>query len=335
MVIERVRFSLVEDGEIKKFDLEDYRMSADTKASSLVVVGSIALDTVSTPDAQDHKGLGGSATYFSAAAGLLCNPQVIAVLGEDFDRSQLEFLTARGVDLSNVYTRSGKTFQWQGTYGKELGEATTLRTDLNVFADFKPELTEAQKDCDFLFLANIIPSLQYEVVTQSRAKFVAADTMNLWINTENAMLRKVLSKINLLVLNEAEANLLSGKRDIISAAKEIQSMGPQTVVIKRGVFGAFMLHKDSVFSCPAFPTTCVIDPTGCGDTFAGGLMGTLARHGHVDDAVLREGIVVGTALASHTIEGYSLDGLKRATIDSIRERFATVEAMTRFNSFDM
>ena len=257
------------------------------------------------------------------------------MLGEDFDRSQLDFLTARGVDLTNVYTRQGKTFQWQGTYGKDLGEATTLRTDLNVFADFKPQLTETQKDCDFLFLANIIPSLQLEVVEQSRAKFVAADTMNLWINTENETLRKVLRKIDLLVLNEAEASLLSGKKDIISSAREIQAMGPQTVVIKRGVYGAFMLHKEHVFSCPAFPTTNVVDPTGCGDTFAGGLMGTLARHGRVNDAVLREGIVVGTALASHTIEDYSLGGLKRATIDSLRERFAAVEAMTRFNTFDM
>lgn len=309
--------------------------AGSTKVSSLVVVGSIALDTVSTPGTPGHKGLGGSATYFSAAAGLLCNPQIIAVLGEDFDRSQLNFLEERGVDLSCVKTIQGKTFQWEGEYGSDLAEATTHRTDLNVFANFKPQLNDAQKDCDFLFLANILPSLQLEVVEQSNAHFVAADTMNLWINTQNSTLRQVLGKINLLVLNEAEASLLSGEKNIISSARAIQQMGPQTVVIKRGVFGAFMLHKTSIFSCPAFPTTNVIDPTGCGDTFAGGLMGTLARHGRVNDAVLREGIVVGTALASHTIEGYSLDGLKRANIDSLRERFAAIEAMTRFNTFDM
>ncbi len=304
-------------------------------ASTLVVVGSIALDTVSTPSAVDHKGLGGSATYFSASAGLLCRPQIIAVLGEDFDRSQLDFLSARGVDLSYVKTVHGKTFQWQGTYGEELGEATTLRTDLNVFADFEPQLDESQKECDFLFLANIIPQLQLKVVEQAHAKFVAADTMNLWINTENATLRKVLSKIDLLVLNEAEAQLLSGAKTIVDSAKAIQAMGPQTVVIKRGAYGAFMLHEREIFACPAYPTQNIVDPTGCGDTFAGGLMGTLARHGRVDDATLREGMVVGTALASSTIEGYSLDGLKAANIAKLRERYACLEALTRFGKFDM
>lgn len=304
-------------------------------ASSLIVVGSIALDTVSTPSAADRMGLGGSATYFSAAAGLLCCPQVIAVLGEDFDRSQLDFLVERGVDLSTVYTKKGKTFHWQGTYGEELGEATTLRTDLNVFADFEPQLNDNQKDCDFLFLANILPALQLKVVEQSRAKFVAADTMNLWINTEREDLMKVLSKINLLVLNEAEAQLLSGEKAIVAAAKKIQTMGPQTIVIKRGCFGAFMMHHDRIFSCPAFPTQSIIDPTGCGDTFAGGLMGTLARHGEVTDEVLREGIVVGTALASFTIEGYSLDGLKNATVEKLRKRYAQVIEMTQFGALDM
>ena len=173
-------------------------------ASSLIVVGSIALDTVSTPGAHDRIGLGGSATYFSAAAGLLCCPEVIAVLGDDFDRTQLNFLVERGVDLSSVYTKQGKTFQWQGTYGDDLAEATTLRTDLNVFADFEPNLSDRQKNCDFLFLANIIPHLQLKVVEQAKAKFVAADTMNLWINTANADLKRVLSMIDMLVLNEAE-----------------------------------------------------------------------------------------------------------------------------------
>ena len=304
-------------------------------AFSLIVVGSIALDTVTTPNGGERKGLGGSATYFSAASGLLCRPQIIAVIGEDFDRSRLDFLDERGVDLSSVYTRNGKTFQWQGVYGEDLGEATTLRTDLNVFADFEPNLSEEQKNCDFLFLANIIPSLQLKVVEQANAKFVAADTMNLWINTQNADLRKVLARINLLVLNEAEASLLSGKKCIVDSAREIQAMGPETVVIKRGAFGAFMLHKDKIFMCPAYPTRAIVDPTGCGDTFAGGLMGTLARHGQVTDATLREGIVVGTALASFTIEGYSLDGLKKADAQKIRERYAEIQQITSFGNIDM
>ena len=309
--------------------------ASDENIASLIVVGSIALDTISTPDAFERKGLGGSATYFSAASGLLCRPQVIAVLGEDFDRTQLDFLVERGVDLSTVTTHKGKTFQWQGTYGNDLGEATTLRTDLNVFANFRPQLNEAQKDCDFLFLANIIPSLQLEVVEQSRAKFVAADTMNLWIDTEHETLLKVLQKINLLVINEAEARLLSGKKNIVESAHAIQNMGPTTIVIKRGAYGAFMLHEKSLFSCPAFPTTHIVDPTGCGDTFAGGLMGTLARRGYVSDDTLREGIFVGTALASHTIEGYSLDGLKKATAETLRQRYAALEKMTRIGAFDL
>ena len=313
----------------------DAQAKTHDTASSLIVVGSIALDTVTTPCGGERQGLGGSATYFSAASGLLCRPQVIAVLGEDFDRSHLDFLVERGVDLSQVYTKKGKTFQWQGTYGEELGEATTLRTDLNVFADFEPVLSEAQKHCDFLFLGNILPQLQLKVVEQASAKFVAADTMNLWINTENAALRKVLAKINLLVLNEAEAHLLSGVKSIVGAAKAIQSMGPQTVVIKRGAYGAFMMHGDRIFLCPAYPTQHIVDPTGCGDTFAGGLMGTLARHGAVNDDTLREGIIVGTALASFTIENYSLDGLKAASVASLRERYAAIQDLTRFGDLDM
>ena len=304
-------------------------------ASSLIVVGSIAIDTVSTPSAHARQGLGGSATYFSAAAGLLCRPQIIAVLGEDFDRSQLDFLVERGVDISNVYTRKGKTFHWEGSYGQELAEATTLCTDLNVFADFEPNLSESQKNCDFLFSANILPQLQLKVVEQANAKFIVADTMNLWINTEYEALRQVLSKIDMLVLNEAEAQLLSKKQNIIDAAETIISFGPRIVVIKRGAYGAFMMHEGRIFSCPAYPTRSIVDPTGCGDTFAGGLLGTLARHGEVNDATLREGMIVGTALASFTIEGYSLDGLKQATVEKLRERYARLEEMTSFGHLDM
>ncbi|MCL2325667.1 MAG: PfkB family carbohydrate kinase, partial [Proteobacteria bacterium] len=276
--------------------------SLDGAASSLVVVGSIALDTISTPQASDRVGLGGSATYFSASAGLFSQPQVIAVLGEDFDRTQLDFLVERGVDLSTVTTQAGKTFHWQGSYDDDLAEATTLKTDLNVFANFEPELCDSQKDCDFLFLANILPQLQLKVVEQSRAKFVAADTMNLWINHERAALMKVLERIDMLIVNETEARLLSGQKCLTQAAHMIRSYGPKIVVIKCGRYGAAMLHDTSFFSCPAYLTANIVDPTGCGDTFAGGLLGTLAKHKTVTDDTLREGIIVGTALASHTIE---------------------------------
>ncbi|MFA5624629.1 MAG: PfkB family carbohydrate kinase [Bradymonadales bacterium] len=303
--------------------------------ASLIVVGSIALDTITTPSHQEKQGLGGSATYFSAAAGLLSEPQVIAVLGEDFRLEELDFLRSRGVNLSQVKVGKGKTFQWQGSYGDDLGEATTLRTDLNVFAEFKPQLSESQKNCDFLFLGNILPQLQWDVLEQAEnARFVAADTMNLWINNENAMLRKVLSRINMIVINEAEAKLLSNCSDIRDAARAIRQMGPEIIVIKRGAFGSFMLHEERMFLAPAYLGSQVIDPTGAGDTFAGGLMGTLARFGSVTNDNLRRGIITGTALASFTIEEYSLGGLKRVTLESLRERYALLQEMMRFPDFD-
>lgn len=303
--------------------------------ASLVVVGSIALDTITTPSHREKCGLGGSATYFSAAAGLLCQPEVIAVLGEDFRLDELAFLRERGVNLSQVKVGTGKTFQWQGSYGDDLGEATTLRTDLNVFEDFKPQLSESQKACDFLFLGNILPQLQWDVLEQAQdARFVAADTMNLWINTQNEMLRRVLSRIHMIVINEAEAKLLSGCKDIVDAARAIRQMGPETIVIKRGAFGAFMLHGERIFSAPAYLAAKVVDPTGAGDTFAGGLMGTLARLGSVNDDNLRRGIIVGTALASFTIEQYSLGGLKSANMASLKERYAQIAQTTQFPNFD-
>lgn len=302
--------------------------------SSLIVVGSIALDTITTPDHQNKIGLGGSATYFSTAASLLCKPQVIAVLGEDFRLAELEFLRERGVDLSQVKVRAGKTFQWQGTYGDDLGEATTLRTDLNVFEDFNPELSEEQKNCDFLFLGNILPQLQWNVLEQAeKAKFIAADTMNMWIKNENPMLLKVLSRIDMLVVNEAEAQLLSQKKDIFSAAKAIRDMGPRIVVIKRGGFGSFMLFEDQIFGAPAYMASNVVDPTGAGDTFAGGLLGSLAQSGEVTQESLRRGIIIGTALASFTIEQYSLGGLKRATKELLRARYEEIKATTRFPEY--
>lgn len=304
--------------------------------SSLLVVGSIALDTVTTCHHEPKKGLGGSATYFSAAAGLLCeSPQVLAVLGEDFRMEELAFLRERGVDLSQVHVKKGKTFHWEGTYGDDLADATTLKTDLNVFQDFNPILNDAQKKTDFLFLGNIIPSLQLEVLEQaSHAKFIAADTMNLWIETQNNDLKKVLERIDMIVINESEAKLLSNCKDVISSAHKIQTFGPKTVVIKRGCFGSIMFHEDIIFALPAYPTHNIVDPTGCGDTFAGGLMGTLARYGEVNEMTLRRGMVNGTALASFTIEHYSVDGLKYATLETLKERYARLQAMTCFPDFE-
>ena len=303
--------------------------------SSLLVVGSIAIDTIVTPIRGSFTGLGGSATYFSAAASLLAETEIIAVLGEDFILSELDFLRARGVDLSNVRVLPGKTFQWHGEYGEELGDATTLRTDLNVFEGFKPELNERQRHCDFLFLANILPQLQLSVLEQSEdVKFVAADTMNLWINTENSALLEVLKRIDMLVVNESEARLLSGSNNIYDACRRIQDIGPGIVVVKRGAYGAYMLYEDSVFSTGAYTLGKITDPTGAGDTFAGGLMGTLTRFGRVDESVLRRGIVMGTALASFTIEDYSLDGLKKADMASLSARYRRLYDAGQIPSWD-
>ncbi len=298
---------------------------------SLLVVGSVALDSVETPFGLKEDVLGGSATYFSTAASFFAPVQVVAVVGEDFPQPHLDFLKARRVDLEGVTREKGRTFRWKGRYGWQLNEAETLDTQLNVFQSFSPRLPERYRDAKYVMLGNIHPELQSQVVDQVKApQLVAADTMNFWINGSRPALLKTLKRVNLLFVNDAEARQLSGEHNVIRAARAILGMGPQRVVIKRGEYGALLIEKDHVFACPAMPLADVFDPTGAGDTFAGGFMGTLATARQLDTEVLRRAMVMGSVMASFTVEKFSLERLKEIQLGDLRARFSEFKRLTHF-----
>ncbi|HEX8823013.1 MAG TPA: PfkB family carbohydrate kinase [Archangium sp.] len=299
---------------------------------SLLVVGSVALDSVETPFGLKEDILGGSATYFSTSASFFAPVKVVAVVGEDFPQAHLDFLRGRGVDIEGVTREKGRTFRWKGRYGWQLNEAETLDTQLNVFQTFSPKLPESYRDSQFVFLGNIHPELQAQVVDQVKGpKLVAADTMNFWINGSRPALLKTLQRVNLLFVNDAEARQLSGEHNIVRAARAILGMGPQRVVIKRGEYGALLFEQDHVFACPALPLADVFDPTGAGDTFAGGFMGTLAQHnGKLDSQVLRRAMVMGSVMASFTVEKFSLERLREVDRKLIHGRFADFKRLTHF-----
>jgi len=299
---------------------------------SLLVVGSVALDSVETPFGLKEDVLGGSATYFSTSASFFTPVKVVAVVGEDFPQAHLDFLSSRGVDIAGVTREKGRTFRWKGRYGWQLNEAETLDTQLNVFQSFSPKLPESYRDAQFVFLGNIHPELQAQVVDQVKGpKLVAADTMNFWINGSRPALLKTLQRVNLLFVNDAEARQLSGEHNIVRAARAILGMGPQRVVIKRGEYGALLFEQDHVFACPALPLADVFDPTGAGDTFAGGFMGTLAQHsGKLDSSVLRRAMVMGSVMASFTVEKFSLERLREVDRKLIHARFSEFKRLTHF-----
>ncbi|WNG57816.1 sugar kinase [Archangium gephyra] len=298
---------------------------------SLLVVGSVALDSVETPFGVKEDVLGGSATYFSTSASFFAPTQVVAVVGEDFPQAHLDFLKARGVDLEGVTREKGRTFRWKGRYGFQLNEAETLDTQLNVFQSFSPRLPEKYRDAQYVFLGNIHPELQSQVVDQVKApKLVAADTMNFWINGSRPALLKTLKRVNLLFVNDAEARQLTGEHNIVRAARAILGMGPDRVVVKRGEYGALLFEQDHIFACPAMPIADVFDPTGAGDTFAGGFMGTLAIASQLNTETLRRAMVMGSVMASFTVEKFSLERLREVTRSEIRARFAEFKRLTHF-----
>jgi sugar/nucleoside kinase (ribokinase family) len=298
---------------------------------SLLVVGSVALDSVETPFGLKEDVLGGSATYFSTSASFFTPSQVVAVVGEDFPQAHLEFLKARGVDLEGVTREKGRTFRWKGRYGYQLNEAETLDTQLNVFQSFSPRLPEKYRDAQYVFLGNIHPELQSQVVDQVKApKLVAADTMNFWINGSRPALLKTLKRVNLLFVNDAEARQLTGEHNIVRAARAILGMGPQRVVVKRGEYGALLFEQEHIFACPAMPLADVFDPTGAGDTFAGGFMGTLAIASQLNSETLRRAMVMGSVMASFTVEKFSLERLREVTRSEIRARFSDFKRLTHF-----
>jgi sugar/nucleoside kinase (ribokinase family) len=298
--------------------------------AELLVVGSVALDSVTTPFGRADEVLGGSATYFSYAASFFTPVRLVAVVGEDFPREHVATLRERGVDLSGLQVARGQTFRWVGAYGFDMNEAKTLDTRLNVFADFRPSLSAAHKRSPFLFLANIDPDLQWEVLHQvERPHLVALDTMNFWIQGKRDALLRVLAEVDVLVINDAEARQLAQEPNVIKAARKILTLGPRTVVVKRGEYGALMVSDGSFFFVPAYPMESVLDPTGAGDTFAGGFMGHLAREGRADAATVRRAIVFGSVLASFAVEDFSLSRLVRLTPQEIERRYMAFQDLVR------
>lgn len=293
--------------------------------SEILVVGSLAYDSIETPSGKVDRALGGSANYFSLAASLFSKVRVVGVVGEDYEQNDYDLLNNRGVDLSGLSKVPGKTFHWAGSYEGDLNEAKTLKTDLNVFADFNPQLPEHFKDSSFVFLANIAPELQLQVLEQVKSpKFVGMDTMNFWISIKKDKLVDVLKKVDLVLINEGEAKMLTGAANAISAAPLITALGPKAVVIKRGEYGFAMYTKDEgYFILPAMPIPTVIDPTGAGDTFAGGFFGYLAAQKEIPTiAHLKQACIMGSMMASHTIQDFSVKALAKVTLGDLEKRLA-------------
>lgn len=303
---------------------------------SIVVVGSIALDSLETPFGTREEVPGGSATFFSTSASFFGPVQVVGVVGEDYPEEHLDFLRGRGIDLSGVTRAPGKTFRWKGRYGFDLNEAHTLETHLNVFGDFQPDLPPAMRRPDVLFLGNIHPTLQGQVLDQMevRPKIVAADTMNFWIEGNRPELLEVLRRVDIVLINDAEARQLAGEHNIVKAARAILRMGPKKVVIKRGEYGAVLFGEGHVFAAPAYPLEDVFDPTGAGDSFAGGFLGFLA-HRSVDVTMssLRQACIAGSTMASFCVEQFSLDRFRSLQDDEITQRLGAFKALTSFQDF--
>lgn len=299
--------------------------------SSILVVGSVALDSVRTPFGNAKEALGGSATYFSVAASFFADVRVVAVVGEDFPEEHLAFLKSRSIDLEGLVRVPGRTFRWAGEYGFDLNEAKTLETQLNVFAAFQPEIPKAYKESELVFLANIDPNLQREVLGQvSLPRLVAADTMNYWINGKPEALRETLKLVDILLINDAETRQLAGEPNLVLAAKKILSWGPTSLVIKRGEYGALMVRKDGWFAAPALPLDSVFDPTGAGDCFAGGFIGYLANTMNFEEQNIRKAIVMGSVMASFNVEAFSLDRLRRLTYPEIEARYKAFKRLAQF-----
>ncbi|MGK7344621.1 MAG: PfkB family carbohydrate kinase [Candidatus Nitrospinota bacterium M3_3B_026] len=300
---------------------------------SLVVVGTMAYDSVKTPFGERDVSLGGSGAYFALAASFFTNVKLVAVVGEDFEEKDIVMLSERGVNTEGVTRAAGKSFHWKGEYGYDLNEAKTLDTQLNVLAGFDPVLPESYRSAEFLFLANIDPALQMKVLDQAEnPKLVAMDTMNFWINGSRKDLEKAISRVDMLIINESEARMLADTPNLVAAAGKIKGMGPKTVIIKQGEYGALLFGDGSVFSAPAYPLESVFDPTGAGDTFAGGFMGHIARNydGHLSDTMLRQATVMGSVMASFNVEKFSMDRLRELGRREIAGRFRQFKRLTHF-----
>jgi sugar/nucleoside kinase (ribokinase family) len=297
----------------------------------IVVVGTIAFDTVETPFGKGENVLGGSATYFSTSASFFSDVSLVAVVGEDFPEEHVNFLKSREIDLQGLQRIPGKTFHWTGRYGYDLNEAQTLDTQLNVLLDFKPELPATYRTTDVLFLANIDPELQLQVLDQvEKPRLTACDSMNFWISSKPEALKEVMKRVDIVVINEGEARMLTGEANLVKAARQIISLGCKRLVVKRGEYGVLMFTADTIFAAPAWPLEEVFDPTGAGDTFAGGFMGYLANTGDLSEEGIRQSLVFGSVMASFNVEDFSLNRMKRLTYPEIEARYRSFKGLTSF-----
>lgn len=309
-------------------------MSAGSALSPVLAVGSVAFDTIKNPFGEVSRVVGGSATYFSVAASFFTDVRLVAVVGEDFEDRGAALFEGRRVDLTGLQTLPGETFRWKGEYGFDLNTRETIYTKLNVFEQFQPVIPPAYRSSPIVFLGNIHPRLQLDVLDQvERPRLVAADTMNYWIEGAPDELREVLKQVDVLIINDEEARELSREANLVKAACAIRSMGPSTVVIKKGEHGVLMTRpcEGEFFAAPALPLEQVFDPTGAGDTFAGGFLGSLAACGEIADATLARAIIYGSTLASFAVEDFSLDRLLDLTQDDIADRFRVFRRLTYFD----
>lgn len=302
---------------------------ATRNEQAILVVGSVAIDDVQTPAGHREISLGGSANYFAVGASLFVRTKLVAVVGDDFPSDHLELLAARDVDLAGLeIIEGGRTFRWRGSYGADFADAQTLETQLNVFEHFQPKVPESYRSAPYVFLGNIHPALQLQVLEQiERPKLVGLDTMNFWISSAREALGAVLKRIDLLIVNETEARQISGENNVYDAADSIMKDGPKMLVIKRGAAGALLFHPEGMFCAPAVPLREVIDPTGAGDSFAAGLMGYIAKAGSLDFKTFKQAVLAGTVVASYACEGFSMDKVLHLTASALEERTAVLRAL--------
>jgi sugar/nucleoside kinase (ribokinase family) len=300
------------------------------RAQPLLIVGSVAFDDLELPSGSFPNTLGGAATYAAYAASLFAPVQVVGVVGQDFPESVLDQLRGRGVDTAGIERRAGKTFRWAGRYADNLGSRTTLDTQLNVFADFRPRLPESYCDTPFVMLGNIQPALQLEVLAQAKSpRLVAADTMNFWISGERPALCEVLSKVDLLMINDEELRQLAEDHNIKRAARSVMKLGPKRLIVKRGEYGALLFDNHSTFFAPAYPLETEVDPTGAGDTFAGALLGYLAQSDGLDEGTIRRAVMIAATVASFCIEDVGPKRLATLTQAEIAQRLEELSALVR------
>ena len=298
----------------------------------LLVVGSMALDNIETPFGKEEGILGGSASFFSLAANMFTKVGIVAVVGNDFPEQHLDLFRSKDIELEGVTREEGETFKWEGRYGYDLGDPETLGTYLNVFENFDPVIPESYRDTEYVFLANIDPELQMSVLKQVRdPKLVACDTMNYWIDNKPEELREVLKHVDVLLINDSETRALAGEPSITRAARAVLDMGPRVLIVKRGEYGALMFSEDGIFWAPSYPLEEVIDPTGAGDTFAGGFMGYIAGHGITDPGAFKSAVVYGSVIASFTVENFSVRRLSSLKDEEIETRFSAFLQLSRLD----